>query len=185
MQALQKLDFLMVLDIFPTGTTEMADLVLPAAADLEAVDYRAYSSSKGGFLALREKVVEPLGESRSVFEIEYDLARRMGIEQSYPFRNAEEWINFVLKPTAVTLDDLRKNQIVYASPAVVYRKYEKEGFRTPSRMVECYSERFKGANYRPLPTFRVSAGISCHQSEYIRSISLSGDHKKDCRVRAY
>ena len=153
-QALQKLDFLMVLDIFPTGTTQIADLVLPVAADLEAVDYRSYSSSKGGFLALREKVVEPLGESRSVFEIEYELARRMGIGQDYPFRNAEEWINFVLKPSLVTLDDLRANQIVYASPPMVYKKYEKEGFNTPSRKVECYSEKFKGANYGALPTFQ-------------------------------
>ncbi len=152
-QALGKLDFLMVLDIFPTATTEMADLVLPAAADLEAVDYRAYSSSRGGFLALREKVVEPCGESRSVFEIEYELARKMGIEQNYPFRNAEEWLNFVLKSAHVTLDDLRKNQIVYASPPVAYQKYKKDGFKTPSRKVECYSERFKNANYQPLPAF--------------------------------
>ncbi|MGD0235273.1 MAG: molybdopterin-dependent oxidoreductase [Syntrophorhabdales bacterium] len=152
--ALQKLDFLMVLDIFPTGTTEIADLVLPVAADLEAVDYRAYSSSRGGFVALREKVVEPVGESKSVFEIEYDLARRMGIEQSYPFRNAEEWINFSLKPARVTLDDLRRDQIVYASPPMVYRKYEKDGFNTPSRMVDCYSERYKKANYGALPTFQ-------------------------------
>jgi anaerobic selenocysteine-containing dehydrogenase len=152
-RALQKLEFLMVLDIFPTGTTEIADLVLPAAADLEAVDYRAYASSRGGFVALREKVVEPLGESRSVFEIEHDLAKRMGIDQGYPFRNAEEWINFTLKPAKVTLDDLRKDQIVYASPPMVYKKYEKDGFNTPSRMVECYSEKFKGANYGALPTF--------------------------------
>jgi anaerobic selenocysteine-containing dehydrogenase len=167
-QALQKLDFLMVLDIFPTGTTEIADLVLPVAADLEAVDYRSYSSSKGGFLALREKVVEPLGESRSVFEIEYELARRMGIGQDYPFRNAEEWINFVLKPSLVTLDDLRANQIVYASPPMVYKKYEKEGFNTPSRKVECYSEKFKAANYGALPTFQYpqesQAGVSADYS---------------------
>jgi anaerobic selenocysteine-containing dehydrogenase len=152
-QALQNLEFLMVSDIFPTATTEIADLVLPAASDFERVDYRAYSSSRGGFLALREKVVEPAGESRSVFDVEYELARRMGIEESYPFRNTEEWIDFVLKPSHVTLEDLRKNQIVYASPPVVYRKYQKDGFKTASRKVECYSERFKRSNYRPLPVF--------------------------------
>jgi len=152
-QALQKLDFLMVLDIFPTGTTEIADLVLPVAADFEAVDYRAYASSKGGFLALRDKAVEPLGESRSVFEVEYDLAKRMGIEQSYPFRNAEEWVNFVLRPARVTLDDLRTNQIVYASPPVVYQKYKADGFRTPSGKVECYSDRFAAARQGALPVY--------------------------------
>ncbi|HVN22386.1 MAG TPA: molybdopterin-dependent oxidoreductase [Syntrophorhabdales bacterium] len=177
MQALQKLDFLMVLDIFPTGTTEMADLVLPAAADLEAVDYRAYSSSRGGFFALREKLVEPLGESKSVFEIEYELARRMGIEQSYPFKNAEEWINFAVKPAGVTLDDLRKNQIVYASSPMVYRKYEKDGFQTPSRMVQCYSERCKKANYGALPAFR-SPEESLGDASASREYSLLGTTRR-------
>jgi anaerobic selenocysteine-containing dehydrogenase len=53
----------------------------------------------------------------------------------------------------VTLDDLRKNQIIYVSPPVVYEKYKTEGLQTPSRKVECYSERFKQFNYDPLPHF--------------------------------
>jgi anaerobic selenocysteine-containing dehydrogenase len=152
-KALEKLEFLMVMDIFPTATTELADLVLPAAADLEMVDYRAFSSTNGGFLALREKVVEPPQSARPVFEIEYELAKKMGIEQDYPFRNAEEWLNFVLKPAKVTVDDLRRQQVIYRSPAVVYKKYEEDGFKTPSGKVECYSERFKKAGRQALPVF--------------------------------
>jgi anaerobic selenocysteine-containing dehydrogenase len=153
-RALQKLDFLMVLDVFPTATTEIADLVLPAAADFEALDYRAYSSIKGGFLALREKLFEPMGESRSVFAIEYQLAERLGIEKDYPFRNDAEWIDFVLRPAGVTVDDLRKSRIVYAAPPIAYRKYRKDGFKTPSRKVECYSQRFQDAGYGALPAFQ-------------------------------
>jgi len=152
-QALKKLEFLMVVDIFPTATTELADLVLPAAADLEMVDYRAFSSTQGGFVTLREKVVEPAGSSRPVFEIEYELARKMGLDKVYPFRNAEEWLNFVLKPARITLDDLRRNQIIYSSPSVIYNKYQKSGFGTPSRKVECFSRRFKNANRGALPVF--------------------------------
>jgi anaerobic selenocysteine-containing dehydrogenase len=152
-KALEKLEFLMVMDIFPTATTELADLVLPAAADLEMVDYRAFSSTNGGFLALREKVVEPPQSARPVFEAEYELAKKMGIEQDYPFRNAEEWLNFVLKPAKVTVDDLRRQQVIYRSPAVVYKKYEEDGFKTPSGKVECYSERFKKAGRQALPVF--------------------------------
>ena len=152
-QALEKLEFLMVVDIFPTATTELADLVLPAAADLEMVDYRAFSSTQGGFVTLREKVVEPAGSSRPVFEIEYELARKMGLDKVYPFQNAEEWLNFVLKPARITLDDLRRNQIIYSSPSVIYNKYQKSGFGTPSRKVECFSGRFKSANRGALPAF--------------------------------
>jgi len=177
-QAFKKLEFLMVLDIFPTATTDSADLVLPAAADLEAVDYRSYSSTQGGFLALREKVVEPPGEARSVFEIEYDLAKRMGMDQSYPFRNAEEWLNFMLKPAYVTLDDLRRNQIVYASPAVAYNKYEKGGFNTPSGKVECYSERFKSANRQALPVFEYPNESTMTHPDLLKKYSLSATTRK-------
>ncbi|MCX8022333.1 MAG: molybdopterin-dependent oxidoreductase [Syntrophorhabdaceae bacterium] len=152
-EAFARLDFLMVIDVFPTATTQLADLILPAAADFEALDYRAYSSSKGGFLALREKVCEPAGEARSVFTIEYELAKKMGMEREYPFTNDEEWIDFVLKPAGVTVEDLREKGIIYASPPVEYRKYEREGFKTPSKRIECYSKRFESAGYGVLPLY--------------------------------
>ena len=177
-QAFKKLDFLMVLDIFPTATTTMADLILPTTADLEAVDYRAYSSTRGGFLALREKVVEPIGETRSVFEIEYGLAQKMGMENIYPFKNAEEWLNFVLKPSYVTLDDLRRNRIVYVTPAVSYKKYEKTGFATPSGKIECYSERFKNANYKALPVFEYPKESAITHPELLKQFSLSGTTRR-------
>jgi anaerobic selenocysteine-containing dehydrogenase len=59
----------------------------------------------------------------------------------------------VIKPSGVTLDDLRNKQIVYASPPVAYQKYKAGGFKTPSGKVECYSERFEKAKYGALPVF--------------------------------
>jgi anaerobic selenocysteine-containing dehydrogenase len=177
-KALQNLEFLMLFDIFPTATTEIADLILPAATDFERVDYRAYSSSQGGYLALRDKLIEPPGESRSVFEVEYELAKKMGMEQGYPFRNTEEWINFVLEPSHVTLDDLRKNQIVYASPPVAYGKYKTGGFGTPSRKVECYSERFKQFNYGALPHFDYPKESYKANPEWPMEYSLRGTTRR-------
>jgi len=178
LRALRKLDFLMVLDIFPTATTEAADLVLPVAADLEAVDYRAYSSSRGGFVALREKVVEPPGKARSVFEIEYLLAERMGLNRDYPFRGAEEWLDFVLKPSGVTLEGLRQSSIVYASPPVDYRKYGKGGFSTSSGKIECYSPRFGRAGYPALPTFQDPAESPLTDPALAKRFSLIGTTKR-------
>jgi anaerobic selenocysteine-containing dehydrogenase len=177
-QALEKLEFLMVVDIFPTATTDMADLVLPAAAPLEEVDYRAFSSIKGGFVSFREKVNDPPGQARSVFEIEYDLARRMGIEQSYPFRNAEEWLNFMLEPVQISLDDLRRNQIIYRSPAVAFQKYEKNGFRTPSGKVECYSERFRNVGRQALPMFEYPHESGRTDPDLVNKFSLSATTRK-------
>jgi anaerobic selenocysteine-containing dehydrogenase len=177
-KALKNLEFLMVFDIFPTATTEIADLILPSATDFERVDYRAYSSSQGGYLALRDKLIEPPGESRPVFEVEYELAKKMGLHEGYPFRNTEEWFNFVLEPSHVTLDDLRKNQIVYVSPPVVYEKYKKEGFGTPSRKVECYSERFKQSNYAVLPHFEYPKESHKTNPEWPMQYSLRGTTRR-------
>jgi len=177
-RALQNLEFLMVLDIFPTATTEIADLVLPSSSDFERVDYRAYSSSRGAYLAFRDKVVEPVGESRSVFEIEYELAKRMGLEKDYPFRNTEEWINFVLEPSHVTLNDLRNHHIIYVTPPVVYKKYQKEGFPTPTGKVECYSERFKNHPCGPLPSFHYPKESHMTHPELSKDYDLMGTSRK-------
>jgi anaerobic selenocysteine-containing dehydrogenase len=177
-QALEKLDFLMVVDIFPTATTEIADLVLPAAADLETVDYRAFSSTGGGFVAFREKIVEPPGSARPVFEIEYELAKRMGLEQGYPFRNAEEWLNFVLKPARINLDDLKKEQIRYCSAPVAYQKYVKSGFGTPSGKVECYSGRFKGADLPVLPVFEQPRESAAARPDLAQKFSLTATTRR-------
>jgi anaerobic selenocysteine-containing dehydrogenase len=177
-QALEKLEFLIVMDIFPTATTELADLVLPATADLETVDYRAFSSTKGGFITFREKVVGPPGQARSVFEVEYELAKKMGIEKDYPFRNAEEWLNFMLKPAKISLDDLRREHVIYGSQAVVYKKYEKDGFNTPSGKVECYSERFKKAGRPPLPVFEYPKESATARPDLADKYSLTATTRK-------
>jgi anaerobic selenocysteine-containing dehydrogenase len=84
-EGLQKLDFLVVCDINKSATAELADIVLPETSDLERYDYRWYASAEGGFVALGRKVIEPVGESRPACEIEYDLAKRMGLASAYPW----------------------------------------------------------------------------------------------------
>jgi anaerobic selenocysteine-containing dehydrogenase len=100
------------------------------------------------------------------------------MEQGYPFRNAEEWINFVLEPSHVTLGDLRRNQIVYVSPPLVYEKYKTEGFVTPSRKVECYSKRFEQFNYSPLPHFEYPKESHRTNPEWSKEYPLRGTTRR-------
>lgn len=157
-QALQKLDFLIVSDIFPTATTEIADLVLPATAYFESWGYRAYSSAEGGFLALGRPIAEPAGEARSVFEVEYSLAQKLGLAGGYPFRDDRSWIEYMISPSGVALDRLEAEQIVYATGAVEYAKYLHRGFDTPSGKAEFYSQWFAKLGANPLPVYRDPAG---------------------------
>ena len=78
--ALEKAEFLMVVDIFPTPTTEMAHLVLPGVCFAEKNG--TFSNSERRVQMVR-KAVEPPGEARTDWRIFQDIARRMGYPMSY------------------------------------------------------------------------------------------------------
>ncbi|PLR95210.1 formate dehydrogenase subunit alpha [Bacillus sp. T33-2] len=79
-EALQKLDFFVVQDIFFSKTAQFADVVLPAAPSLE---------KDGTFVNTERriqrfyKVFEPLGDAKPDWMIFQELANRLGAEWNY------------------------------------------------------------------------------------------------------
>ncbi|CAN5529505.1 nitrate reductase [soil metagenome] len=86
-RALANAEFVVVQDAYPTETTRYADLVLPAAQWGEKAGTMTNSERR---VSLVEKVVEPVGEARADWEIFADVARRMGFEDSFDWRNEAE-----------------------------------------------------------------------------------------------
>jgi NADH-quinone oxidoreductase chain G len=74
-EPLDKLDFLVVQDIFMTETAKIADVVLPAAASAEKTGTFTNLERR---LQQLNKAEEPFGESRPDWEIIQDIAQRMG-----------------------------------------------------------------------------------------------------------
>lgn len=92
-QALSNLDFLVVQDGYhPTPTTELADLVLPAAIWGEKDGTFTNSERRVSKL---NKAVEPPGEARSDFDIFLAVAEKLGCrEELYPgWRTPEDAFN--------------------------------------------------------------------------------------------
>jgi anaerobic selenocysteine-containing dehydrogenase len=161
---LNKVDFIVVHEQYMTATAMMADLVLPAATFLEHTHIRTESDSipnvNTQVVALADKVVEPLGDCWSDPKFIFELARRLGYEEYFPWRDDEEAINYELEPLGLTVQKLRENPegiaIMYSS-SKMYRTYEKNGFKTPTGKVEFYSENFAKYGYDPLPLFKEPA----------------------------
>ncbi len=84
--ALRNLDFLVVQDIFLTATAEMADVVLPAAADW-AEGEGTVTSSERRVQRVRPALMPP-GDARTDIEILSLLAAEMGVDWGNP--SAEE-----------------------------------------------------------------------------------------------
>jgi len=178
-QAFEKMDFVIAGDIFPTATTEMADLILPVTSTFESCGYRAYSSVEGGFMALARPVAEPVGESRSVFEVEYALAEKMGLHRDYPFNDALSWLKFMIKPSGVPFERFDDEQIAYATPPLQYRKYAESGFNTPSGKVAFYSQQFEKNGYSPIPAYTEPGGEPLDgKSQSEKGFSLLGTTRR-------
>lgn len=92
--ALEAAEFLMVIDIFPTPTTELAHLVLPAASFAEKDG--TFSNSERRVQRVR-KAIEPVGEARYDWQIIQDISNRLGYPMN--FQSAEEIFNEVASVT--------------------------------------------------------------------------------------
>ena len=79
-QALSKLDFFVVQDIFFGETCRYADVVLPASPSLEKDG--TFTSTERRIQRLY-KVLDPLGDSRPDWQIILDLANRLGADWNY------------------------------------------------------------------------------------------------------
>jgi formate dehydrogenase major subunit len=78
--ALSKLDFFVVQDVFFSETARFADLVLPASPSLEKEG--TFTSTERRIQRLYQ-VFEPLGQSRPDWQIIQDIANRLGANWNY------------------------------------------------------------------------------------------------------
>jgi anaerobic selenocysteine-containing dehydrogenase len=153
-QALESLDLLVVSDLFMTETAKLADIFLPAASLLERKILTDYTSKGLPLITLSNKALEPPGDCREDWQFWAELGRKMGYAEYFPWQDADEFFSFLLEPSGVSLKQLEQNPggIMYHS-LDRQRKYEQEGFDTPSGKVEIFSQTLADHGYDPLPTF--------------------------------
>lgn len=155
-QALEKLDFLVVMDVFMSETAELADIVLPASTFLEQPGLGCYPSvamHNYPYIMLRKKVVEPLGESRPDWKIWSELGHKMGYGEYFPWKTDEEMFTMLLAPSGITYKQLMENASGVYYTSKEFGVYKTKEFNTPSKKIEIYSETLKQAGYDPLPTY--------------------------------
>lgn len=86
-EAMRKIDFVVVHDQFLTATAKEADLILPCTSSWEEEDFT------GTFMM--QKAIEPVGESKSNFELYVELAQAMGYDDLYN-KDAEGYLRAYL-----------------------------------------------------------------------------------------
>lgn len=155
---INKLDFIVTIDPFHNPSVDFSDIVLPACTSFEGeYDIKNMQVNRSHVL-LAQKVIEPLHESKSDFQIEKELAAKLGLDQYLP-KTPEEYHKARLNSDdpalkGITIETLKKNNFIMRLnvPDEPYRGYMDQVYETPSKKLEIYHEKLAEDN-QALPTF--------------------------------
>jgi anaerobic selenocysteine-containing dehydrogenase len=166
--ALNKLDFIAVVDLYATDSAKYADIILPAASSVERTEVRCYPQK---YVAYTTPVIEPIGEARSDTDIIFGLAQKLGLDYQKldadhtaelggflpngapdfgaAFDSALDWM---FQPSGMTMAELKAHpggMFVPNPLPLAFKKYEKNGFPTASGKMEFVSSLLEKYSDRP------------------------------------
>lgn len=130
-KAIEKMQFKACIDAFMCNTACLCDVVLPDATWLEQSQIKPdwlYDAFVGYFA----EVVKPQYNSKPMYEITLELAKRLGLGKHFPWKNIEEAFLNQLKGMPLTLEQLKENGFVVTDKAE-YFKYLKWGSLNPPK----------------------------------------------------
>lgn len=147
LEALDKLDFIAVVDIIMNDTSWFADVVLPESSYLERFDPLSVVGEK---IFIRQPVIEPQGDTHSALWIFKELGKRLGLGDYFQYQDEEDYLRIQLAPLKLNLDELKVKGFL-ESPSE--KKNGEIKFNTPSGKIEIYSETLAKAGFSPWPTW--------------------------------
>ena len=159
-EALKKLDFVTVVDLFHNPTTmALADIVLPAATFAEKNSFRSWWAP----LAVIVKRIQ-VGECKSDWEINFEMAKRFNPEGLKEWDTVIDLINDRLSVAGTTFEELKEKGgwvMPPEGPTKPYRRHErgllradrKAGFNTETGKVELWSKDYETWGLDPLPFY--------------------------------
>lgn len=160
-RGLERVRLIVSYDLFMNATSRRcADLVLPATAWLEDIGLKQTATH----IYLMERALAPAGECRSLSTLLRELARRLSVENFFPWRDEEDYVNALLatqKTTdgePLTVAELRRCGGYWQKNGLSHIAYQDHTFATPSQKIEFWSERALQAGLSPLPSYTAPAG---------------------------
>ena len=148
--ALDKAELVVAYDIFANQfIREAADIVLPGTIWLEEIG----AKSTNTHVHLTDKALPASGEARPVYDLYKGLAKRLGVDDVYPWANQTAAMDAALDHPATghtTVEALRENggRVALKVSHVAYPTY---AFTTPSGKIEFFSQRAADMGIPALP----------------------------------
>ncbi len=175
-EALAKLDFVAVVEYWPSEMAQMADVVFPEPHFLEAGgmtprDFTAYYPQ----IALREPVHDPLYDAKGFGAIITGIAKAMGLGNYFEGVSSGELNKARLEKLGTSWDELK------ASPNGLWTEEKpfkgREEWNTPSKKIELYSTLLKEKGFDPLPYWQPKKELPSADYPFYMLINRPPMHK--------
>ena len=155
LEALKKLDLVVVIDVLPQAHVAWADYVLPEATSLERYDELSTIAHKTPYIAMREPAIAPMYDTKPGWWIARELGLRVGLESFFKWETVEEYLNTRLMSIGSSLDKMREQQGVIVQKGKPYLEdfNGASPFGTKSGKIELYSSELGIAGHDPMPVY--------------------------------
>ncbi len=156
LKAIDNLDLLVVIDTMPMDIVSYADVVLPECTYLERYDLIRTSPHREPYIALRMPASKPLYNSRPNWWIAKELAKRLDLEDYFPWENIEELLDWQLKEAGSSLEEMKKigvKKLKREYDDLYFLNGEDYEFNTNTGKIELYSTELANENFDPLPVY--------------------------------
>jgi trimethylamine-N-oxide reductase (cytochrome c) len=184
-----KIEFILAVHPWFENDCAFSDLILPATTVFEQDDFAAHVLGEFTFAIWTDKCIEPIGESKSDYEIMREIALRLGVKDVFPpfedfVREAYEqsicsrfmsWEEFKKKkvliipsPSPEEWEKIKRKLNVKPGLGAFYYDYQNNPLETPTGKLEFYStglaENFPEDSERPPVPHYVPYGESHQES---------------------
>jgi len=141
-KAFDKLDLLISIDANYSETAWYADVLLPSATYLEKSSVLSTGKGLKPQFAMRKKAVDPRNDAKPDWWIFKSLAERLGVGKYFKFNDIEEFWEWQLEDTGVSVADLEeKGAVALTDKPVWWDRLKDLKFKTPSEKIEFVSSR--------------------------------------------
>jgi len=151
---LKKIELVVVIENQLTETALYADVILPECTYLERDDNLNIRAYPHPFVALCEKAIDPLYDTKPGWLIAKELGHKLGLDDYFDFKDIMEVNRVRCKRSRISFKKLKKDGVINFTHTPKYvDDLELLYFKTPSGKIELYSEEFKKYGFPPLPVY--------------------------------
>lgn len=163
--------FTVVHERFFTDTCKYADIILPATTSVEHDDI--YNSYGHYTIGTGYKLIEPIGESRSNWQVIAELAKRMGLEDDFFDLSEKDLIEQIVR-TSSRISKRDQELILNGEPVemTVPESYKMD-FKTPSGKIELHNPQDVEPLIRYMPPYGDNAPFWLINGNDIRILDSS------------